>query len=92
LNSIARIGEDAYPSIFLKATALFESIGQNHPFQNANKRLAFTAMVIFLQLNNEHFLMDQKAAEDFTVDMVNHKYSPEELAIIIARQCKNLSQ
>ena len=45
-------GEEAYLSIFEKAAALFESLGQNHPFQNANKRTAFTALVIFLRFND----------------------------------------
>jgi len=80
-------GEDAYPTVFEKAAALFESIGQNHPFQNANKRTAFTALVIFLKLNGYHFVMDQKAAENFTVDMVNHRYPFEELASIIQHCC-----
>lgn len=75
--------EDAYPSIWEKAAELFESLGQNHPFQNANKRTAFTALLIFLQFNDFHFKMEQKAAEDFTVDMVNHKYPFEQLASII---------
>ncbi len=43
-------GNDAYPSIFEKAAALFESLGQNHPFHNANKRTAFTTLVIFFTL------------------------------------------
>jgi death-on-curing protein len=81
-------GEDAYPSGFEKAAALFESLGQNHPFQNANKRTAFTAFVIFLQSNGYHFIMNQKAAEDFTVDMVNHRYSFQDLAKIIHEHCK----
>ncbi|MFD3260769.1 type II toxin-antitoxin system death-on-curing family toxin [Paenibacillus lentus] len=76
-------GEDAYPSIWDKAAALFESLGQNHPFHNANKRTAFTALLIFLRYNGYHFKMDQKAAEDLTVDMVNHKYSFEQIAAII---------
>lgn len=76
-------GEDAYPSIWDKAAALFESLGQNHPFHNANKRTAFTAFLIFLRYNGYHFKMDQKAAEDLTVDMVNHKYSFEQIAAII---------
>lgn len=85
-------GEDAYPSIPEKAAALFESIGQNHSFQNANKRTAFTALVIFLQFNGFHFVMDQKAAEDFTVDMVNHKYSFEDLSQTITQHCKNATE
>lgn len=80
-------GEDAYPSVFEKGAALFESLGQNHPFQNANKRTAFTALVIFLKLNGYHFVMDQKAAEDLTVDMVNHHYDFRDLVHIIQHHC-----
>ncbi|MDQ1911398.1 type II toxin-antitoxin system death-on-curing family toxin [Paenibacillus sp. GD4] len=76
-------GEDAYPTVFEKAAALFESLGQNHPFQNANKRTAFTALVIYLRYNGFILIMDTKAAEDFTVDMVNHKFTFAELAGII---------
>lgn len=36
-------GEDAYPTIFTKAAALFESLAKNHAFHNANKRTAFSA-------------------------------------------------
>lgn len=68
-------GEDAYPTIFEKAAALFESLGQNHPFHNANKRTAFTALIIFLKYNQYAFEMSPKEAEDFTVAMVNHEYS-----------------
>lgn len=79
--------DDAYQTIFEKAAALFESLGQNHPFHNANKRTAFTSLVIFLRFNSLHFKMDAKAAENFTVDMVNHKYKFEELASIIEDHC-----
>ncbi|ASR49540.1 death-on-curing family protein [Paenibacillus kribbensis] len=75
--------EDTYPTIFSKAAALFESLGQNHPFHHANKRTAFTALLMFLRYNNFQFKMDQKAAEDFTVDMVNHKFSLDQLALLI---------
>lgn len=76
-------GEDAYSTVWHKATALFESIGKNHAFQNGNKRTALTCLVIFLHLNGIHFKMDQQKAEDFTVDMVNGKYSFKELSRII---------
>ncbi|WP_223069828.1 type II toxin-antitoxin system death-on-curing family toxin [Paenibacillus caui] len=80
-------GKDAYPTLFEKSAALFESLGQNHPFHNANKRTAFTALVIFLRYNGLHFKMDTKHAEDFTVDMVNHKYAFDELAEMIKKHC-----
>lgn len=80
-------GEDAYPTVFENAVALFESLGKNHPFHNANKRTAFTAFVIFLRYNGLHFKMNTKQAEDFTVDMVNHKYEFQELVAIIQNHC-----
>ncbi|MFC5700729.1 type II toxin-antitoxin system death-on-curing family toxin [Cohnella faecalis] len=83
-------GEDAYPTLFEKAAALFESIGQNHPFHNANKRTAFVALVIFLKYNSYSFDMEQKAAEDFTVDMVNHTYTFRQLAEMIEKQCRRI--
>jgi death-on-curing protein len=79
-------GEDAYPSLFAKGASLFESLGQNHPFQNANKRTAFTALVIFIQFNGFLLKMESKFAEDFTVNMVEHKYTFEQITEII-RQC-----
>ncbi|NHN35670.1 type II toxin-antitoxin system death-on-curing family toxin [Paenibacillus agricola] len=83
-------GDDAYMTLYEKAAALFESLGQNHPFQNANKRTAFTVLVIFLRYNGCRFAMDHKAAEDFTVDMVNHRYSFKEIVGIIERHCMAL--
>lgn len=80
-------GEEAYPTISEKAAALFASLGQNHPFHNANKRTAFTALVIFLSYNSLCFKMDVKKAEDFTVDMVNHKFEFQELANLIQAHC-----
>lgn len=66
-------GEEAYPTIWLKAAALYSSIAQNHAFHNANKRTAFAAMKQFLWVNNYRFIAPQKEAEDFTVDLVATK-------------------
>lgn len=74
------IGKDAYPDIPHKAAALFESLAQNHAFYNANKRVAFAAMVQFLRYNKYRLMMDPKAAEEFTIGVVTHAYSFEEIA------------
>ncbi len=84
--------EDAYHNLYDKAAALFVSLGQNHPFQNANKRTAFTALVVFLRLNGRLFIMEQKAAEDFTVDMVNHRYTFQELIAMIETHCRPIEE
>ncbi|MFC5714406.1 type II toxin-antitoxin system death-on-curing family toxin [Thalassorhabdus alkalitolerans] len=76
-------GEEAYPTIFGKAGALFESLAKNHTFHNANKRTAFLALIQFLAYNGFQFTMSQKQAEDFVVDVVNQKYEFDEMVAII---------
>lgn len=80
-------GDEAYPTVYEKAAAIFQSLSQNHPFYNANKRTAFTALVMFLRYNHIYFKMEQTLAEDFTVDMFNHKYSFEDLTSMIQTHC-----
>lgn len=76
-------GEDAYPTIFDKSAALFESLAQNHSFHNANKRTALASIVFFLRYNNHHFHMSTDEKIEWTVDVVKHKYSLKEIAEII---------
>jgi death-on-curing protein len=44
-------GEDAYPSIHLKAAALLHAVARNHPLVDGNKRLALAATIAFYGLN-----------------------------------------
>jgi death-on-curing protein len=44
-------GEDAYPSISLKAAALLHSITNSHALVDGNKRLAWLATTVFLDLD-----------------------------------------
>ncbi|WP_339295319.1 hypothetical protein MKY82_01595 [Paenibacillus sp. FSL W7-1279] len=39
---------------------MFESLGQNHPFHNANNWTAFTALVVLLRFNGLHFKIDAR--------------------------------
>ena len=45
-------GEDAYPSISMKAAAFLHSITNNHALLDGNKRLAWLATTVFLDLNS----------------------------------------
>lgn len=76
-------GSDAYPSIHEKAAALFESIAKNHAFHNANKRTALASLIVFLKLNHYRWTMGIQEEQDFTVDMVNHEYTFEEILLTI---------
>ncbi|MGN7388784.1 type II toxin-antitoxin system death-on-curing family toxin [Sporosarcina sp. SAFN-015] len=76
-------GSDAYPSIHEKAAALFESIAKNYAFHNANKRTALASLIVFLKLNHYRWTMGIQEEQDFTVDMVNHEYTFEEIVLTI---------
>jgi death-on-curing protein len=44
-------GEELYPTIIQKASALGYSLIKNHPFMDGNKRTGHAAMEVFLLLN-----------------------------------------
>lgn len=69
-------GQDAYPSMYEKAAALYESLAKNHPFYNANKRTAFAGLYMFLRQNGYMITVGTQEAEDFTVRMVAQKNPP----------------
>ena len=57
-------GEDAYPTMQLKAAALLHSLTNNHALVDGNKRLAWLATVVFCDLNGfEPDLNDHEAFE-----------------------------
>lgn len=45
-------GQDAYPTIWLKAAALLQSIVNNHALVDGNKRLGWLATAVFLEIND----------------------------------------
>ncbi|MEQ6390900.1 type II toxin-antitoxin system death-on-curing family toxin [Bacillaceae bacterium S4-13-58] len=84
------LGSDAYPSIYEKAAALFESIAKNHAFHNANKRTALASLIVFLKINHYQWKMGIEEEQDFTVDVVNHKYKFEEIVSTIKSHTEKL--
>jgi death on curing protein len=62
-------GEDAYPSIWEKAAALLQSLACNHAFVDGNKRTAWMAATVFLEVNGHPLdsVLDQAAAEEFVL-------------------------
>lgn len=83
-------GRDAYPSIHEKAAAFFESIAKNHAFHNANKRTALASLIIFFKVNHYQWTMGIQEEQDFIVDVVNHKYTFEEIVSIIKSHTEKL--
>lgn len=55
-------GQEAYPTSALKAAALLHSLAGNHALVDGNKRLAWLATVVFLDLNgHESSVTDDEA-------------------------------
>ncbi|MCI2931342.1 type II toxin-antitoxin system death-on-curing family toxin [Staphylococcus hominis] len=66
-------GVELYGTTERKAAFIYRNIAQKHAFHNANKRTAFTSMVIFLKLNGINFECTQDEAVQFTLRVVNDK-------------------
>ncbi|MBO6797030.1 type II toxin-antitoxin system death-on-curing family toxin [Maricaulis sp.] len=58
-----------YRDIIEEAAALWESLSQNNPFVDGNKRTAFAAMDIFLGLNGYELTADVETAITFILDL-----------------------
>lgn len=56
------LGDEAYPTLELKAAALLHSLVRNHALVDGNKRLAWLAAVVFLDLNGHTVDLDDDAA------------------------------
>ena len=52
--------QELYPSLVLKASILFYLMIKNHPFQNGNKRIAITTLLVFLAKNKKWLAFEDK--------------------------------
>lgn len=60
-------GKALYPSLVAKASVLFYLMIKNHPFQNGNKRIAITTLLVFLLFNSKWIRVDTQELYNFTV-------------------------
>ncbi|MFO8052835.1 MAG: type II toxin-antitoxin system death-on-curing family toxin, partial [Candidatus Omnitrophota bacterium] len=60
-------GKSLYPTLISKASILFYLMIKNHPFQNGNKRIAMTAIFVFLYKNKKWIKVDNQELYNFTV-------------------------
>ena len=60
-------GNELYPDVFLKAAALLDSLINNHPFVNGNKRTGITAAALFLLANGRQLTSNPAELEEFTL-------------------------
>lgn len=59
--------KDVYQGLISKSAILFYLMIKNHPFQNGNKRIAMTTLLIFLYKNKKWFKVDNQELYNFAV-------------------------
>lgn len=77
-------GEDAYPSLALKAAALLHSICKNHALVDGNKRLAWHAATVFLDMNGAAVALTQQEAFDLVMGVAEGSIELEDIAATLA--------
>ena len=68
-------GNELYSDIYQKATALLESLINNHPFVDGNKRTGITATAMFLQINDYFLTASNQEVESFVLSVASGKQS-----------------
>ena len=73
-------GQEAYPTLALKAAALLHSLARNQALVDGNKRLAWLATVVFLDLNAQATGVSYDEAFDLVMDVSMGLLDVEEIA------------
>ena len=58
-----------YASLIEEAVALWESLSQNHPFVDGNKRTAFAATYVFLLINGLRISATDEGTQSFVLGL-----------------------
>jgi len=83
-------GEDLYPDLWSKAAALMQSLVQNHPFVDGNKRTALAATGIFLELNDHVLAASNDEALDFARQVTGGEMTLQEMATWLKAYSRSL--
>ena len=73
-------GEDAYPTLALKTAALLHSLARSHALVDGNKRLAWLATVVCLDLNSHDTSLTKDTAFALVIDVSVGDADVEEIA------------
>ncbi len=70
-----------YRDLVAEAAALWESLSQNHPFVDGNKRTAFAAVYTFLAINGVRITAAADSVYSFISDLYeSHRFAFDALA------------
>jgi death-on-curing protein len=84
-------GEDAYPTLELKAAAMTHSVIKNHPMVDGNKRTSWFLLNAFLYINGYLLEMSTEEGLEFTLGVATDQLSLEEAAEKIRSHMRAIS-
>jgi death-on-curing protein len=72
--------QDLYPDLFMKASALMDSLIRNHPFIDGNKRTGIAAAALFLRINDYQLSCSHTDLVNFTLNAAQSRQTLQEIA------------
>ena len=84
-------GEDAYPTLELKAAAMVHSIIKNRAMVDGNKRTSWFMLSSFLYINGHFIEMTADEGMEFTLGIATDKLSLAEAAAMIRKHLVEVS-
>ena len=79
-------GEDAYPTLELKAAALMHSVVKNHALVDGNKRSSWFLLNNFVELNGFLIVSAQREAFEFILAVATDEFNLEQMAEWISKR------
>ncbi len=67
------VDQEFYPDVFAKAAVLLESLIQNHPFVDGNKRTSVLAAGTLLEQNGWQLAYEAGEVVEFALSVANHQ-------------------
>lgn len=84
-------GEDAYPTLEVKAAAMTHSVIKNHPMVDGNERTSWFLLNAFLYINGYLLEMSTEEGLEFTLGVATDQLSLEQAAEKIRSHMRAIS-
>ena len=89
--AVFRCQSGYYADTIAEAAALWESLSQNHPFLDGNKRVAFACTVTFLHINGYVLHAEPDSIYEFIIQMYDsNTFKVDNLLAWLRTNCKKL--
>lgn len=84
-------GNDLYPTLFDKASAMMHSLIMNHAFVDGNKRTATVSGIVFLEFNGFALKVEQDEMIQAALNVRHKKWGIEKLSNWLKKHSKKKS-